>query len=96
VLRAASTVPEQAVNATISMRGSNNAIVKATASSIPGSQSMINLRVIKILVFAEGFRLQDRKLNLDYSESTAFFDIEVLRTFSQKATSQYFNRIVLG
>ena len=40
----AATLPPAAVTATTSSRGSNRAIARATASSMPGSQSMISLR----------------------------------------------------
>jgi hypothetical protein len=40
----ADTFPATAVAATTSSRGSNSAIARATASSMPGSTSMISLR----------------------------------------------------
>src|SRR4029453_13774149 len=45
----ADTLPATAVTATTSSRGSNRAIVRATASSMPGSQSIITFRGIFIL-----------------------------------------------
>src|SRR5262245_2627845 len=44
VARSAETFPPTAVTATTSKRGSNSARVRASASSIPGSQSMMTLR----------------------------------------------------
>ena len=42
----AGTLPATAVTATTLMRGSNNAMQRATASSMPGSQSIITFLVI--------------------------------------------------